>query len=444
MAKSMEEIKNKNSVVKSNSLIEARYKLSLSAQRVLLSCALKVKPTDDFSNTLYKVFVEEYKNMFGLDNNDIYEELRTAIDKLWESHFTIIDKDGVPIEKRWIISRKRDKRNNYVGVVFHNDIKEFIHQVKTRFTEYKIENVAHLKSSHSIRIYELLKQYVNIGKRKFEYEELRKILAISESEYELFGDFNRRILKQSQRELKENSDINFEYKFLKTGKKVTSIQFFIFKQEGKSQMEIPGLERPAFEHQEIFDTLVSVGITPRQAEKFFVSPGIEQITRNLFLFEKELNSGNIKDNPKAWLFKAISEDFAFKSPNEIKIENEKKMKQEAQKTIERNEEIIDMLHSEYSEELRKKAGKIISEFSEEELEKNKISYKDGLSDFQRKLFGDSVSNPGFLIYIQKHYLTEEERSIEEFAKSKKVPLSKLQMEIKEAQEFLGVVIKLKQ
>ena len=312
---------DKKLVVKSNHLIESRYKLPVIAQKVLLGCAMKVRSTDDFYNTLYTLSVDEYVQYFGVNSNGSYENLREAVDVLWNSSFYILDKDGVPIEHRWITSRKRDKRNNYVGVVFHANIKEFIYQLTEQFTSYKIENIAQLKSQYSIRLYELMKQYEKIGWRKIDYQELRMILSIGDGEYILFGDFNRRILKQAQKEIKENTDIDFEYTKLKDGRKVTGIKFTINKQKIRREQQLPSFEDKHFSHHELYDELIKYGCSPSEAEKYIKTHPKELIERNLKYCISEDEKGNV-ENKRGYFKSSLERDFAFldipPTPEELK------------------------------------------------------------------------------------------------------------------------------
>jgi plasmid replication initiation protein len=309
---------DKKLVVKSNHLIESRYKLPVIAQKVLLGCAMKVRSTDEFNKTLYTLSVDEYEQYFGINSNASYEHLREAVDILWNSSFYIVDDDGVEVENRWIISRKRDKRKNYVGIKFHEDIKDFIYQLTEQFTSYKIENIAHLRSIYSIRLYELMKQYEKIGWREIDYKELRLILSIGDGEYILFGDFNRRILKQAQREIKDNTDIDFEYTKLKEGRKVKGIKFTINKQKIKRELQIPGLETPEFNDQELYDKLISFGASPSEAEHYFKKYPVELIERNLKYCEQAGKEEKIKTSKRGYLRKSIELDFAYVNLDEVK------------------------------------------------------------------------------------------------------------------------------
>jgi len=347
---------DKKLVVKSNHLIESRYKLPVIAQKVLLGCAMKVRSTEEFNSKFYTLSVGEYEQYFGVNSNASYENLREAVDILWDSSFYTVDKDGVLAENRWITSRKRDKRKNYIGVKFHGDIKDFIYQLTEQFTSYKIENIAHLKSLYSIRLYELMKQYEKIGWREIDYKELRLILSIGDGEYILFGDFNRRILKQAQKEIKENTDIVFNYTKLKDGRKVKGIKFTINKQKIRREQQLPTLEDKHFEQHDLFDSLIKYGCSPSEAEKYIKKYPIELIERNVKYCIEEDEKGKV-DNKRGFIKSALDRDFAFENGEKSISTKDKKVvrKKEMAKVIKEwkdgnhSEEIEDKIECYYKE-----------------------------------------------------------------------------------------------
>ena len=93
-----------------------------------------------------------------------------------------------------------------------------------------------LKSSYSIRIFELLKQYEPLKKRKIDLEELRKLVGTTEidqngeiikEDYPLYGHFKSRVIVPAQKELKQKTDIYFNFTEIKEGRKVVAIEFEI-------------------------------------------------------------------------------------------------------------------------------------------------------------------------------------------------------------------------
>ena len=93
-----------------------------------------------------------------------------------------------------------------------------------------MENILYLRSSHAIKLYQLLAQYKNKpdGAREIMLEDLKSMLGISnEKTYKLFGDVKRRILEISKREINEKTDLMISYSLIKQSRKVVAIKFKI-------------------------------------------------------------------------------------------------------------------------------------------------------------------------------------------------------------------------
>ncbi|WP_143760997.1 replication initiation protein, partial [Clostridium haemolyticum] len=134
-----------------------------------------------------------------------------------------------------------------MAFTFAPRLKPYYLQLKN-YTKYRISNIASLKSQYSIRIYELLKQYEKIKTRKLDLNHLKELLGLEIHQYPKFYDFKNRVLNVAQKELSEKTDIKFTFEEIKTGRKVTSIRFFIDQKHKKKDVE-------EVKHKDIIDTL---------------------------------------------------------------------------------------------------------------------------------------------------------------------------------------------
>ena len=103
-------------------------------------------------------------------------------------------------------------------------LKPYLLALKRNFTRYPLHYIARLRSAYSIRLYELLCQYRNIGHRTFELGALQLLLG---SNYEYYANFKDKVLSIAKRDLDANTDITFDYEEIKTGRKVTALKFTI-------------------------------------------------------------------------------------------------------------------------------------------------------------------------------------------------------------------------
>ena len=216
----------KNLVVKSNKLTQARYRLSLQEQKWVLLAISEIKPNDvDFKE--YSFQVKDFMDLIGLKGGSAYGQIKELAMSLMGKTVEIKEPDGV-LFINWFHYVKYTE--GYISFGFSPKLKPYLLALSNEFTRYQLHNIVRLKSGYSVRIYELLKQYQSIGRRPFDLEELRSILCVPEGSLKLYGDFKRRVLEVARKEL-INSDIIFDYIPIKKVRKVIGIEFIIHRNE---------------------------------------------------------------------------------------------------------------------------------------------------------------------------------------------------------------------
>lgn len=212
-------------VTKSNNLLEARYRLTVNQQKVIAVMASQIAPTDeDFKP--YRISVSELEVLLGVKNNSFHGELRALTKNLVE-RCVVIKKPRGELQVSWLSSAEYRDGEGVVELSFDPKLKPYLLQLKERFTSYRLAAIVQLKSTYSVRIYELLKQYENIGKRTFELADLRHKLGFEKHEYKRWQDLRRRVLEPAAKELPEKTDISFSYKTRKKGRKIWWLDFDI-------------------------------------------------------------------------------------------------------------------------------------------------------------------------------------------------------------------------
>jgi len=164
---------NKTSIiVKSNYLIEASYRLSLQEQRLILLMVSRIKP-EDKGFQVYRIAVKDFNRIVGIKGEASYQRTKELTKKLLERSLQIV-KDNSTLQVSWLSSAEYFEGKGYVELSFDPKLKPYLLQLKEFFTKYRLQNVIRLKSSYSIKLYELLKQYENIGRREFTLDDLRQ------------------------------------------------------------------------------------------------------------------------------------------------------------------------------------------------------------------------------------------------------------------------------
>ncbi|PEJ56355.1 replication initiation protein [Bacillus wiedmannii] len=227
------QIKEHNIISKSNILIEANSRLNLLEQKILLCLASNIEPTDrDFKT--YTFPIRQFHKLLVLKGSTKYTELSKITKDLLSKVVEIRTKEDL-VQVSWISSAVYNKNKGTIDIRFDPLLKPFLLELSNKFTSYRLANVIKLKSTYSIRIYELLKQYEDIKERTINLDDLRYYLNAIHV-YPQYANFKQRVLKSSQKELKK-TDISFEFEEIKLGRKVQKIRFVIRSKKQKDEGE---------------------------------------------------------------------------------------------------------------------------------------------------------------------------------------------------------------
>ena len=225
-------------VYKADELLQkARFTLSLNEQRLILYAISKIKPTD----TAFQEYIFDLKDFYavcGMTGNDSYtkikEQCKALSDKSW--WLTVYDDKGEEWESvvRWFNTLRTNKKNGIVTIKFHEDMFPYLLELSRQreedeqrfYTGYEFRYVLPMKSTYSIRLYELLKSYQKNNKTWwFKLDKLKHILDCEF--YSRYADFRRRVLDPAIKEINDFSDLNIYYETEKDGKKFDVIEFFM-------------------------------------------------------------------------------------------------------------------------------------------------------------------------------------------------------------------------
>ena len=310
-------LNDKHWVTKHNELIQSTYKLSLQQQRILLIIASRIQPKDE-NFKLYQFNTKDIIDILGLSatSGSYYAQIKTIVNDLQTKTLTIKTKDR-ETNLSWVITSDYFPKQGFFQVELHPKLKPYFLELKDKFTKYRLENVLQLNSSYSIRMYELLKQYEGIGCRKFQVDELKDLLAIPPSKYKQYGHFKSKILLHSQEQIEKHTDLRFEFKEFKTGRKITRLEFQI---QTKKQNTV------VIETDDIMNQLFDLGITGKQAQKIKENWDDEHILRNLEYTNNQIRKKRIT-SPAGYFIQAVTEDYG-KEKLDVDSQKTKELKDE--------------------------------------------------------------------------------------------------------------------
>lgn len=217
---------------KANELVEARYKFDIWETRVFAYMLTLIRHNDvDFRE--YEINAGDIVKEFKLhDSGLVYDSIKAAGEKLLDKKVGIIrtTEDGrkEQFTTHLVASTATpEEKGDYIKLSFHPALKPFLLELKERYLVYDIRNILSLTSIYSVRLFELLKQYQKIGKRRFSVDELRMLLSIDPDEYLLYGHF-KGLIKRAEKDLEKHTDIYFTFEEEVIKRKVMFITFFIF------------------------------------------------------------------------------------------------------------------------------------------------------------------------------------------------------------------------
>jgi plasmid replication initiation protein len=219
-------------VTKSNHLIEANYKLSLNEQRLVLSAVSQVdgrKPIDKDND--FTITANEFSEIFKIPLKQAYEALDDAASRLYERDIKTHDSSAKTTERfRWVDYVKYWHGEAKVTLSFSRRVIPYLTLLHQQFTSYELKQISQMKSAYSIRLYELLVQFMKTGERSITLEKLRELFELKK-QYPRFFDLKRYILIPSIKDINETTDIRVEWDVVKKGSRISGL-LFVFEKTG--------------------------------------------------------------------------------------------------------------------------------------------------------------------------------------------------------------------
>ena len=218
------------------------------------------------NKVFYKINIREYLNKFDKKIGD-YNYLYNVTKELSQKQFEIKDR----FNERFTIFNfiaSADYHDGILEIEFSQKLLAYLLEIKEKYLKYNIKNIMSLSSKYAIRLYKILKdaleknsRYNNNAELKLSIQELREILKIPRS-YR-YNDVKRQVLEKAKSELAEHTDILFDYKEIKTGRKVTHLHFYITENPKNTQTD-NRIQENYFSNRKSFVALLRKNYTGNQ------------------------------------------------------------------------------------------------------------------------------------------------------------------------------------
>ncbi|MEH0152665.1 replication initiation protein [Limibacter armeniacum] len=337
-------------VRKSNALINAKEKVSLSAmeQKLILFAITEL----DGENPSKPLQIE-FQDFFGQQKlrSSQYRDLRKACKAVASAMVAFEEEDSegevvlghyVPVFAEIVA----DNNKGELTFEFNQRIMSHITDLKKNFTSYLYRNISDLKSGHAIKIYELLVQGVgHYSHREFRLDELKEILGLTGTKtYQHFGRFRQNVLDKACTEITEKTDIDVSWEIAeKKLRRVTAVRFQMSEKQPMEkvtatekkttppvenkprQLTLADIDKASpiksddftFEsekHYRLYKRMTELGLSKEQAIKVVNKVGVSRDS-GIWVLINELKMG-IKDgkiiNAKSYTLKLLQEKYGLK------------------------------------------------------------------------------------------------------------------------------------
>ncbi|HFL2515605.1 TPA: replication initiation protein [Clostridioides difficile] len=302
--------KDYNSLVKHNNLIQGKYTLSASEQKFVYKLFEIIQKRNYSSREISFKFDTIYKDYSGIvDKNITKQEFKNLIEGIQNNQPRVIIGDQF-IRTQWY-AIKGDLDYNEITLIIDEHIFKYIQAIEENFTKLDFASIYSFTTFFAMRIYELLKQWS--GTRQgivFKLDYFKELLEIQDK-YKRYYDLDKYVLKKSTEQINEKSDIFVEYKPIRKGRSVESIEFTI--REKKENIETSYQDK-----KDVIDERHENKNMNLNKKEFFIPEEISLSDKLKNLFKIEFGEYNFSE-PKYYKLLLEAEEITLKKDNSSKI-----------------------------------------------------------------------------------------------------------------------------
>lgn len=215
-------------------LIHGMYQLDVRPKLLLLLTIAHIDPMrppseqKGFSTT---ITAKEWQETFP-GSSQPYRDLKDAAEGLMGKRVWII-----PSKKwrHWIRGAEYHEGEGAVTITLEDSLLPFLCAPGglVRFATVNLTHVSGLRRFASIRLYELLNQFVYSGVRQIAVDDLREMLT-GEGAYPVYSDFKKRVIDPAVNEINKKTNLRTRYDQIKKGRPVVALKFYIAEDSQKS------------------------------------------------------------------------------------------------------------------------------------------------------------------------------------------------------------------
>lgn len=252
-------------------IFDAQYQLTSREQKILLFLISNINPLDK-NFEVQVISLKELKEVLANKRSgSFYEEMMEF--SLRISRKQIIFDADVELEKRkmktiinWFQSITpiyNESGDLCIQFKFSSDLKPFLLELK-EYTQINYLETIPLKSSYSIRMYQVFRAYRDKMRKHqkrskliYKLDALKKIFGV-EDKYKDWRKFNERVLKVIEKEINEHTQLRVKVHKKTEGRKVVGVEFEIWEVGTRLKLSKNGFQ--TFAQERAVNRLVKYGI----------------------------------------------------------------------------------------------------------------------------------------------------------------------------------------
>lgn len=211
---------NRNMVRQSNALNNARYSLNAVETDFVLKMIAEIKKEDpDFKP--YKFKVTELETYFGKKLNR--STIKTMAHELRRKNLEIERENGGFLVTGWVSSFEYFPENGEIEMSFDPKLKPYLLELQGSYVLTDLRHILQLSSEYAKRIYGIMKQWQDFGKKEIEVAHWQKILEVPKSML-IYNRFKEKVIDVAVAQINEKTDLIVSYEPVKKdGRKVTHL-----------------------------------------------------------------------------------------------------------------------------------------------------------------------------------------------------------------------------
>ncbi len=221
-----------NYVAQSNILVLSQQDLSIMSMKLIRLAIMQIKPEDKELRT-FRITIKDLARTLEIDASNIYRTVDMLTDELL-SNFIKITIGSAYKKANWV-SNCTYLPDDGLYIRLNDELKPYLLNLKSHYTQYPLEAVIKMKSEYSIRFFELILEKVNQQILPINgldiylsLEEIKSVCGCNAETYQRFSNLKQKVIDRAIKEIHKYTLYRITYdkcNYLKQGKMVVGITF---------------------------------------------------------------------------------------------------------------------------------------------------------------------------------------------------------------------------